>query len=114
MSLVVVAWYPRSAKASTAASTIRRGVSIRSTKASEASAPGGMGTPRWCRRTSLTGPVRNGRLAGEQALSHPLEVPVRRTLFSEEHEALRATAKEFLARHVVPHMDEFIESRGLP
>jgi len=39
---------------------------------------------------------------------------VRRTLFSEEHEALRATAREFLARHVVPHMDEFIENRGLP
>ena len=39
---------------------------------------------------------------------------MRRTLFTEEHEALRATAKEFLARHVVPHMDEFIENRGLP
>jgi long-chain-acyl-CoA dehydrogenase len=39
---------------------------------------------------------------------------VRRTLFTAEHEALRATAKEFLARHVVPHMDEFIENRGLP
>ncbi|GAA4358659.1 acyl-CoA dehydrogenase family protein [Angustibacter luteus] len=39
---------------------------------------------------------------------------MRRTLFSEEHEALRATAKEFLARHVIPHQDEFIENRGLP
>jgi alkylation response protein AidB-like acyl-CoA dehydrogenase len=39
---------------------------------------------------------------------------VRRTLFGPEHEALRATAREFLQRHVVPHMDEFIENRALP
>jgi long-chain-acyl-CoA dehydrogenase len=39
---------------------------------------------------------------------------VRRTLFTEEHEALRATAREFLQRHVVPHVDEFIEQRALP
>ncbi|KQX65757.1 acyl-CoA dehydrogenase family protein [Angustibacter sp. Root456] len=39
---------------------------------------------------------------------------MRRTLFGPEHEALRATAREFLQRHVVPHMDEFIENRGLP
>jgi long-chain-acyl-CoA dehydrogenase len=39
---------------------------------------------------------------------------VRRTLFGPEHEALRATAREFLQRHVVPRMDEFIENRGLP
>jgi alkylation response protein AidB-like acyl-CoA dehydrogenase len=43
-----------------------------------------------------------------------LEVPVRRTLFGPEHEALRATAREFLQRHVVPHMDEFVENRALP
>ncbi len=39
---------------------------------------------------------------------------MRRTLFGPEHEALRATAREFLQRHVVPHMDEFIENRALP
>ena len=39
---------------------------------------------------------------------------MRRTLFGPEHEALRATAREFLQRHVVPHMDEFIDNRGLP
>ncbi len=39
---------------------------------------------------------------------------MRRTLFGPEHEALRATAREFLQRHVVPHMDEFIEARALP
>jgi alkylation response protein AidB-like acyl-CoA dehydrogenase len=39
---------------------------------------------------------------------------VRRTLFTEEHEALRASAREFLDRHVRPRMDEFIADRGLP
>ncbi|MGL5856831.1 MAG: acyl-CoA dehydrogenase family protein [Angustibacter sp.] len=39
---------------------------------------------------------------------------MRRTLFTEEHEALRATVREFLDRTVVPRMDEFIEARGLP
>jgi alkylation response protein AidB-like acyl-CoA dehydrogenase len=39
---------------------------------------------------------------------------LRRTLFGPEHEALRATAREFLQRHVVPRMDEFVENRGLP
>ncbi|GAB3597386.1 acyl-CoA dehydrogenase family protein [Angustibacter peucedani] len=39
---------------------------------------------------------------------------MRRTLFGPEHEALRATAREFLQRHVVPHMDEFVENRALP
>jgi alkylation response protein AidB-like acyl-CoA dehydrogenase len=39
---------------------------------------------------------------------------VRRTLFTDEHEALRATAREFLQRHVVPRMDEFVQARALP
>jgi alkylation response protein AidB-like acyl-CoA dehydrogenase len=39
---------------------------------------------------------------------------MQRTLFGPEHEALRATVREFLARNVVPRMDEFIENRALP
>ena len=39
---------------------------------------------------------------------------MRRTLFGPEHEALRATAREFLERTVIPRMDQFIEQRGLP
>jgi alkylation response protein AidB-like acyl-CoA dehydrogenase len=39
---------------------------------------------------------------------------VRRMLYGPEHEALRATAREFLQRTVVPRMDEFIANRGLP
>ena len=39
---------------------------------------------------------------------------MQRTLFGPEHDALRATAREFLQRHVVPRMDEFLEARGLP
>jgi alkylation response protein AidB-like acyl-CoA dehydrogenase len=39
---------------------------------------------------------------------------VRRTLYGPEHEALRATAREFLQRTVVPRMDEFVANRGLP
>jgi len=38
---------------------------------------------------------------------------VRRTLFGPEHEALRATARAFLERAVIPRMDEFLEQRGL-
>ena len=39
---------------------------------------------------------------------------MRRTLYGPEHEELRATAREFLHRHVVPRMDEFISARALP
>jgi alkylation response protein AidB-like acyl-CoA dehydrogenase len=39
---------------------------------------------------------------------------VRRTLFNDEHEALKATTREFLQRHVVPRMDEFVQARALP
>ena len=38
---------------------------------------------------------------------------MRRTLFGPEHEALRATARAFLERAVIPRMDEFLEQRGL-
>jgi alkylation response protein AidB-like acyl-CoA dehydrogenase len=39
---------------------------------------------------------------------------VQRTIFEPEHEALRATVKEFLARHVVPRWDEFIAAKAFP
>ncbi|MFP5335214.1 MAG: acyl-CoA dehydrogenase family protein [Actinomycetes bacterium] len=39
---------------------------------------------------------------------------MRRTLFTEEHEALRASVREFLDRHVRPRMDDFVAERGLP
>ncbi len=39
---------------------------------------------------------------------------MRRTIFSPEHEALRATAREFLDRHVRPRMEQFAEAHGLP
>ncbi|HEX5533815.1 MAG TPA: acyl-CoA dehydrogenase family protein [Actinomycetales bacterium] len=39
---------------------------------------------------------------------------MRRTIFSPEHEALRATAREFLDRHVRPRMEDFAEAHGLP
>ncbi|GAB2674603.1 acyl-CoA dehydrogenase family protein [Thalassiella azotivora] len=39
---------------------------------------------------------------------------MRRTIFTEEHEALRASTREFLDRHARPRMEEFIEARALP
>ena len=39
---------------------------------------------------------------------------MRRTLYGPEHEELRSTAREFLQRHVVPRMGEFIAARALP
>jgi len=39
---------------------------------------------------------------------------VRRSIFEPEHEALRASTKEFLDRHVRPRMEEFIEAKALP
>ena len=39
---------------------------------------------------------------------------MRRTLYGPEHEELRSTAREFLHRHVVPRMEEFIQARALP
>jgi alkylation response protein AidB-like acyl-CoA dehydrogenase len=39
---------------------------------------------------------------------------VQRTIFEPEHEALRATVKEFLARSVVPRWGEFIAAHAFP
>jgi len=39
---------------------------------------------------------------------------VRRTIFTDEHEALRASVREFLDRHVRPRHEEFIEARVIP
>jgi long-chain-acyl-CoA dehydrogenase len=39
---------------------------------------------------------------------------VQRTIFEPEHEALRASAKEFLARSVLPRWGEFIEAHAFP
>jgi alkylation response protein AidB-like acyl-CoA dehydrogenase len=39
---------------------------------------------------------------------------VQRTIFEPEHEALRASVREFLARHVVPRWEEFIEAKAFP
>ncbi len=39
---------------------------------------------------------------------------MRRTLFTAEHEALRASVREFCDRSLRPRMDEFVEARGLP
>ena len=37
-----------------------------------------------------------------------------RTIFSDEHEALRASVREFLDRQVRPRHEEFIEARAIP
>ena len=39
---------------------------------------------------------------------------MRRTIFEPEHDALRASVKEFLARSVVPRWDEFIAAKAFP
>jgi len=39
---------------------------------------------------------------------------MRRTLFEAEHEALRATVREFVDRHVRPREAEFIQAREIP
>ena len=39
---------------------------------------------------------------------------MRRTIFSQEHEALRVTAREFLDRHARPRLEQFAEANGLP
>ena len=36
---------------------------------------------------------------------------MRRRIYDEDHEAFRASAREFLDREVVPRMDEFLEAR---
>ena len=39
---------------------------------------------------------------------------MRRTLFEPEHEALRASVREFLDRHVRPRHEQFIADRQIP
>jgi len=39
---------------------------------------------------------------------------VERTLFDEDHEAYRASVREFLAREVVPHKDQWDDDRWIP
>ncbi len=37
-----------------------------------------------------------------------------RTIYDEDHEAFRAAVREYLTRHVTPHLEEFIDARALP
>ncbi len=39
---------------------------------------------------------------------------MQRTLYDEDHEAYRASVREFLERHVRPHVEQFIEHRAIP
>jgi alkylation response protein AidB-like acyl-CoA dehydrogenase len=39
---------------------------------------------------------------------------MRRTLYDDDHEAFRASVKEFLDRQVVPHLEEYQEAHALP
>jgi alkylation response protein AidB-like acyl-CoA dehydrogenase len=39
---------------------------------------------------------------------------VRRTIYDEDHEAFRDSVREYLTRHVTPHLEQFIEARALP
>ena len=39
---------------------------------------------------------------------------MKRTIYDEDHEAFRASAKEFLDRQVKPHLEEYAEQHGLP
>ncbi len=36
-----------------------------------------------------------------------------REIYDEDHEAFRASVKEFLDREVVPHLDEYEQNHGL-
>jgi alkylation response protein AidB-like acyl-CoA dehydrogenase len=38
---------------------------------------------------------------------------VKRRIYTEDHEAFRAASREFLDRHVVPRMEEFLEARAI-
>ena len=100
MSRVVVAWKPRSANASAPACSSRSGVGPSLTGTP------GAATLSLSKRLVMTGPYTPSQ-------------PWRKTsapesIFEPEHEALRASAKEFLDRHVRPRMDEFIEAKALP
>ena len=39
---------------------------------------------------------------------------MRRTIFTDEHHALRASVREFLDRHVRPRHEEFIAAKAIP
>ena len=39
---------------------------------------------------------------------------MRRTIYDEDHEAFRDSVREYLTRHVTPHLEQFIEARALP
>ena len=39
---------------------------------------------------------------------------MQRTIYDDDHEAFRGSVREYLDRHVTPHLDEFIEARALP
>jgi alkylation response protein AidB-like acyl-CoA dehydrogenase len=39
---------------------------------------------------------------------------VQRTIYDEDHEAYRASVREFLDRHARPYVDQFVEDRAIP
>ena len=39
---------------------------------------------------------------------------MKRTIYDEDHEAFRASVKEFLDREVIPHLEEYAEAHALP
>ncbi|MCW2844177.1 MAG: acyl-CoA dehydrogenase, partial [Nocardioides sp.] len=39
---------------------------------------------------------------------------MKREIYDEDHEAFRASVREFLDREVVPHLDEYTQAHGLP
>src|SRR3954462_3895585 len=41
-------------------------------------------------------------------------VPMRRSIYDEDHEAFRASVKEFLDREVQPHLEDWIEQKQIP
>jgi len=42
------------------------------------------------------------------------QVTVQRSIYDEDHEAFRASVREYLDRHVTPHVEDFIEARAMP
>ncbi len=39
---------------------------------------------------------------------------MQRSIYDEDHEAFRASVREYLDRHVTPHVEDFIEARAMP
>src|SRR5690242_10662925 len=104
MSRVVVAWKPRSAKASTAPVSSRR-------------AAGG-----WtCSQTrglvtadTLTPCPRLVKLSKRLASTETQEaLTMDRIIFGEDHHAFRASAKEYADRSLVPRMEKFLEEKTI-